>query len=291
MAADRPAFESDAAALAGLTATLNEEGTRVATSLYEHGYAVVDLPFDPDDIIAAGNYTRGAIRSGERIQDGWLENDAVRHLATHPALLDLLSRLYGRRAFPFQTLNFAMGSEQRTHSDTFHFNSVPERFMCGVWIALEDITEESGPLEYYPGSHRLNVLSNADLSSTDDYCDYVAALLEGEGMKPERALMKAGQAFIWSANLFHGGSPRRSKTATRLSQVTHYYFDDCAYYTPLASQPETDTYWIREPYDIAARRFVGSNRDLLPGNAKLHLRLMQRLRVLARRAHRPGPMA
>ena len=27
--------------------------------------------------------------------------------------------------------------------------------MCGVWVALEDITEDNGPLHYYPGSHRL----------------------------------------------------------------------------------------------------------------------------------------
>jgi len=26
--------------------------------------------------------------------------------------------------------------------------------MCGVWLALEDIDADNGPLIYYPGSHR-----------------------------------------------------------------------------------------------------------------------------------------
>ena len=31
--------------------------------------------------------------------------------------------------------------------------------MCGVWVALEDVTEGSGPLDYLPGSHKLPVLT------------------------------------------------------------------------------------------------------------------------------------
>ncbi len=36
-----------------------------------------------------------------------------------------------------------------------HFNSIPQRFMCGVWVAMEDIAPDNGPLHYYPGSHKL----------------------------------------------------------------------------------------------------------------------------------------
>jgi ectoine hydroxylase-related dioxygenase (phytanoyl-CoA dioxygenase family) len=30
--------------------------------------------------------------------------------------------------------------------------------MCGVWVALEDMSEGAGPLEYYPGSHKWPIL-------------------------------------------------------------------------------------------------------------------------------------
>ena len=59
---------------------------------------------------------------------------------------------YGREPLPFQTLNFRVGTQQEPHSDAFHFNSDPPGFMCGVWVALEDIDEASGPLVYFPGS-------------------------------------------------------------------------------------------------------------------------------------------
>ena len=48
-------------------------------------------------------------------------------------------------------------------------------------------------------------------------------------------MLKKGQCLVWSANLLHGGSPHRDKGRTRHSQVTHYYFDDCQYYSPLSS--------------------------------------------------------
>ena len=70
------------------------------------------------------------------------------------AILRLLETLYGRPAFPFQTLTFPVGTQQPPHSDSVHFSAVPDGFMCGVWVALEDIDTDNGPLIYYPGSHR-----------------------------------------------------------------------------------------------------------------------------------------
>ncbi len=35
----------------------------------------------------------------------------------------------------------------------------------------------------------------------------------------------------------HGGTKQLDPDRTRWSQVTHYFFDDCAYYTPMMSDP------------------------------------------------------
>ena len=53
------------------------------------------------------------------------------------------------------------------------------------------------------------------------------------GIAPEYGLVRRGQAIIWAANLLHGGAPQRDRARTRWSQVTHFYFEGCRYYTPL----------------------------------------------------------
>ncbi|PVX28082.1 phytanoyl-CoA dioxygenase family protein [Sphingomonas pokkalii] len=266
---ESPLFES----LKSTIATTPEEA-RIATSLHERGYAVFDFP-DADldariDRIKANLAPRYGIdfespdsdkTLGERrIQDAWTFDDDVRAIAGNAAVLDLLGRLYGRRAFPFQTLNFPVGTQQEAHSDSVHFSSLPERFMCGVWLAMEDVGPDAGPLFYLPGSHRWPIMTNALIgrkghgvpleSAQHPYGAAWDALQQAYGLQPEPFIARRGQALIWSANLLHGGMPQTDPRRTRWSQVTHYYFDDCIYYTPAFSDEHLGKLQLREPVAI-----------------------------------------
>jgi hypothetical protein len=234
---------------------------KAARDLQRDGFAVIDFPepdFDRlateiratlDDRFDWEFWRKDGHRRGIslRVQDAWQEHAAVRKVACNPAVLDLLSRLYGRRAWPFQTLNFPVGTQQHFHTDSVHFSSVPERFMCGVWVALEDIDESNGPLVYYPGSHRwpiyanehigVNVSKMAGRPTQQLYEPMWRALIEAGGIQPQYFHAKRGQALIWAANLLHGGAHQKDPLRTRWSQVTHYFFEDCAYYTPMLSDP------------------------------------------------------
>ena len=151
---------------------LSQTESEIAIQLNERGYAVIDFPDkyleEKINNITADLAPRFGMKSvddaqncgsGCRIQDAWQFNDDVRRIAANSEILGLLSKLYGRRAIPFQTLNFPTGTQQHMHTDSVHFSSIPPRFMCGVWLAFEDIHEEAGPLIYYPGSHKLPLLS------------------------------------------------------------------------------------------------------------------------------------
>ena len=201
-----------------------------------------------------------ALRDARRIQDAWRVIPAVKAIATAHRVLDLLRTLYGRTPLPFQTLNFRVGSEQKTHSDTVHFNSSPSGYMCGVWVALEDVDRDNGPVVYYPGSHKWPEVTLADVDAFGadsawgklvarmktslrtareveaDYPVYEQVIqdrIQRAAATPLYATVKKGQAFIWAANLLHGGSPQADRRRTRLSQVTHYFFEGCRYHTPL----------------------------------------------------------
>ncbi len=195
-----------------------------------------------------GRHTAISLRDDRRVQDAWVVSDEVKAIATAPAALELLGEAYGRRPLPFQTLNFRVGSQQRPHSDAMHFNSEPSGFMCGIWMALEDIGPDQGPLVYYPGSHKLAEVTRGDVDAAAgaagaDYEDFVAALIERQGLEPRYATLRKGEALIWSSNLLHGGSPQRDPSLTRWSQVTHYFFEGCRYWKPLDSRDGERRYW------------------------------------------------
>jgi hypothetical protein len=200
-----------------------------------------------------------------RVQDYWVRSRAVRDLARHPKLVRLLSQTYGRPAFPFQTLNFRRGSQQHLHSDAIHFHAEPARFMCGVWIALEDIQPEAGPLTYVLGSHKLPVLTmrgagvNRERPNLEDYeRTYVPALaarLEAAALPRAEAVIRKGEALVWAANLVHGGAPIANPDSTRRSLVVHFYFEDCVYYTPIFSDVEAGRLAVRLPADVSTGRW------------------------------------
>jgi hypothetical protein len=168
-----------------------------------------------------------------RTQDAWRQCPPVRKLALHPTILNVLRQLYGEEPRAFQTLDFRLPTQQLTHTDSVHFSSVEREKMCGVWVALEDVDRENGPLMYYPGLHNRWYLNNLD--GFESYHDWECMLQKTlEGIEPEYGIMKKGEVMVWSANLLHGGAPAIDSNRTRWSQATHYYFGDGPFYSPLA---------------------------------------------------------
>ena len=190
------------------------------------------------------------------MQDAWRTIPEARELALQPSVLDLLGQLYGRAAVPFQTLHFRRGSEQAAHSDALHFHSLPHRYLCGVWVALEDISPDSGPLCVYPGSHRFPVWELQDMGLTPGPTAHHAAeafvqrWVQEHELRKEVVCLKKGQAILWAANLLHAGEPIQDSTHTRWSQVTHYFFEDCLYFNPLRSDPSMGQMQLRKVVDI-----------------------------------------
>lgn len=225
----------------------------------EHGFLVIepDIPVSVLDAVVVDLHDQYPFDISSfrpvRVQDAWKRSHAVYEVATAPKVLSILKELYEREPLPFQTLNYPYGTEQEVHSDTIHFNSIPAGYMCGVWIALEDIDGDNGPLMYYPGSHKLPEYTMADVgvpAKDEYYADYerfIRSVIQNQGLTPVYATLKKGWALLWASNLLHGGSVHRDKTRTRHSQVTHFFFEGCRYYTPIRTDFAMRTpQWIDE---------------------------------------------
>ncbi len=226
-----------------------------------------------DDIWSENPRVTPAVIDHGRTQDAWQDCDAIRQVATHPHILDVLKTLYGRRPLPFQTLNFPRGTQQPTHSDSIHFNCEPFGLMCGVWVALEDIGPDQGPLIYYPGSHQDAFIDfdkvgvPADPKNYRHYEQHIRDVVEQRGYVAELGLIPRGHAIIWSANLLHGGSAQTDRSRSRHSQVTHYYLEGAKPWRPMFSAEERHYF---------APRWIPATRPGAPQT------LLQRLEHLSR---------
>lgn len=242
-----------------------------------------------------------------RIQDAWLYHPDVRALATAPGVLELLGMLYRREPMPFQTLNFPVGTEQGLHSDATHFQTVPEGYVCSVWMPLEEVDSANGPLYFYPASHRLKPPTMQDLglaATAEGYWRYEEALGAwacAQGLARREAHVRPGQAVVYAGGLLHGGSRILDRSRTRHSQVTDFFFAGCAYYVPRLSDLAAGRLSLRDDVNILTGRRLRhelAGRTVHPGLRERWLSAKARfflrrpcLKALARRLKRAAGVA
>ena len=226
-------------------------------SFIEDGYAIVDLELSQDfcnEVIYDMNHINGSINKKlnpeiyhynefPRLIEAWRQSEAIKKLALNKTICSVLKELYNSEPIAFSTINFTKGTEQPMHSDYFHFGSMPELMLAGVWVALEDIDPKSGPLSLATHSHKSPIILPEDLGKNllpksmselkeiySAYEAYVGSYIEENDIKVKTPILRRGQAIIWAANLFHGAGTIENKSLTRYSQVTHYHFDSCKFF-------------------------------------------------------------
>ena len=197
--------------------------------------------------------------SAHGINDAFLFNPSVRAIVESYTIKSVLAALYTSTPYSYQSINFRKSSFAGLHSDWLHFGTYPPDKMCGVWLALEDISLKAGPLQYYRGSHKLPQLSMQDLGLDTilkgDYPKYherLEAVLLRSGLEKVTFAPKKGQVLIWASNLAHTGPPPVDPDITRLSMVTHYHFNKDIKYawvpghsTTTSGRCQGDTGWIK----------------------------------------------
>lgn len=220
----------------------------------DQGYAILPKLFEKEaDLI---NTEIDNLLKSETVK--WKYGNKIMFAIHHSKLLTsiglnsqingILKMLLGRKVELFQSINFLTGSGQRTHSDFVHMSTYPKGNLIAIWIALEDMSEENGPLHYYPGSHLLPCVLNEDYENQgnsillgdktyDKYEDKIEELIEEKKLKKQKFIAKKGDVLIWHSNLLHGGEPVIDPKSTRKSMVFHYYAHDVICYHEITQRP------------------------------------------------------
>jgi hypothetical protein len=177
-------------------------------------------------------------------------------VAKHPALLGALHLLLGHRPRLLQTITSHKGSQQLAHSDSIHMTTYPLGYLAAAWVAFEDIGMDCGPLEFYPGSHRLPYVFSHNLGfglndlASEGYTQYkaryephVQQLIASHGLRAEYFEARKGDVLVWHANLLHGGSKRRDLRQSRKAMVAHYFADGAFVYHDLSAIASRQQYF------------------------------------------------
>jgi hypothetical protein len=169
---------------------------------------------------------------GYRIPDLHSHSDRALDLYLDPTLFHMVELVYDEPAVAFQSLYFEYGSQQRLHRDPMFVATDPASHLLASWVALEDVTAESGPLTYVPGSHRLpwfeftpGSIVCGHMTTAERQKEFDAttqAAISERGLEVKAFTCRRGDAFIWHSGLLHGGSRIQDRTRTRKSFVTHY---------------------------------------------------------------------
>lgn len=221
----------------------------------KNGYVILEKFFSEEEVDTFNKVIVDLLES-KKVKQSYInkimfaihDSDILLNAGTNERLMNVLKVLLGKKVSLFQSINFLTGSQQRTHSDSIHMTTFPYGNLIAVWVALEDITADCGPLHYYPGSHKLPYIMNGDYGNVGskyklgektyvDYEDYVQSLLDKYQLEKEIFLAKKGDILIWHANLLHGGEAVTNENSSRKSMVFHYYSDDAICFHEVTQRP------------------------------------------------------
>ena len=224
---------------------------RHALDFIEHGFVVFEGAISADAVARArAEFVSWRARNAtELVQFEEPDKHLVRIVnlhATLPALCELFSTnpalalqdyLLGAETVLYTSLFFERGSAQPIHRDIPYFWTNPSNRYFGMWVALEDVDLENGPLEVMVGGHKLPSIARDTIGrrhfpdpnsipKTSDalwyaYQNEVMTSCERLGLKRKPVLVSKGDTILWHPMLPHGGAAVRDFTRTRLSFVMH----------------------------------------------------------------------
>ena len=202
-----------------------------------------------------------------KLLDAFAYSAAARAAISAPPVMEFLHTIFDDKPQAFQSLTFWHGSQQPMHKDTAYVRVDGNPLaLAATWLALEDIEQGTGELEYFVGSHHApdfrfggvsKWMNTADADYGAEHDRFLASLHEdARQYNHTRAsfLGRKGDILIWHADLAHGGSPVTKPGRTRLSLVTHF--------CPAATSPFFHRQQKLREMDTPSCKFTSQHSDI-----------------------------
>lgn len=214
------------------------------------------------DILMAPHQTNGG-SMGVIGSEKWLE------FATHPGLVAVARQLIGEDIILWGTTIFGKpphnGKETPWHQDGEYYPIKPLEVLT-IWIPLDDVTQENGPMQFIPGSHRDKKLyRHSRIEGDDKTINLVCNADQFDEASAESLILKAGQVSFHDVYLIHGSranrtDKRRAAFIVRLMPATSFYDHNLG--SEIGKQHAAQGYGVRPLHLISGMDRAGNNFEI-----------------------------
>ena len=152
--------------------------------------------------------------------NGWHRHcQGIYKLMMNPTILDYVCDIIGPNVLNLMTHLFFKdsGSNKQLswHQDASYWPLTPSKTIT-VWLALDDVAENNGAMQYIPGSHLHGQIPfKYSEASENNVLDQTVKNPRAWGCKPVTVALKAGQISIHSDLLLHGSKINHSSFKRR----------------------------------------------------------------------------
>ena len=231
----------------------------VAIMREEYDRLIHDNPdISPDFIL--GPHLQKPGTQGVKGSKKWLE------FATHPDLMAMARDLIGDDIILWGTTIFGKpahnGKETPWHQDGDYYPIRPLETMT-IWIALDDVSIDNGPMRFIPGSHKQHKLYSHHWEENPDLTINLACDDKHfDSSTSENLILKAGQVSYHDVYMIHGSlanktSQRRAGFVVRLMPASSHY--DHALGLEMGKKHEAHDYGKRPLYLVSGKDAHGGN--------------------------------
>lgn len=148
---------------------------------------------------------------------------ATKEICCGQEIRKALSEVTGFDTFNLmQSMLFDANTETRAHQDWWYLDSVPNGFLMGAWIALEDIDERAGRFFVMPGSQHIDMHSNTPNLPWLEWKAKMYDYFEANPDKVTAPALKKGDILFWNSRTIHGSLKTIDPRFSRKSMTGHY---------------------------------------------------------------------
>ena len=221
-----------------------EETVRERRLYVEDGFVVCPEPLIPRDLVARAVAGMDAVRAGEydtgrpprpsrwnpgddpnvlcKIEKPQIASRAIMELVSHPALGKKAAEISGADAVqvwwvqllykPPSLQGQQAGTNIGWHQDYNYWGAWEEDSeLFTAWVALSDVTPETGPMNFVVGSHRWGLSTESDFQSQEyETLRETIQNAHEQEWREVPAILPPGSASFHHKLTFHGSGPNHS---------------------------------------------------------------------------------